>query len=1067
MTTGLDSHTNTVIGRWTAPGDALGDGCATVRAAVPAPAADAVRRAAAAEGVPLSTVLFAIHTKVISALSSERDVVTGRCAGARAIACHVPVPAGSWRQLIAAARDATETGGAEPAETQFDPRPRTSPDTELAAGAVLSAGYAGSGADLVLHLTYRRTAFRPEFAERALGYYATALHQLAEDPDGQHDARSLLSDEEIGYQRDRLAGPVRELPGTLFVELFEERVAHHRDDIAAVHGDRRWTYAELNRQANAIAHWLLKQGLTAEDSVTLALDRTLEWLAAIIGVFKAGGVYLPASPRFPADRMAAQLERSGCRFALTEPWAVERLAAVAGTVRPCQVMSVAEAQEQAGAVENPGVAIEPGQLAYIYFTSGSTGLPKGAMCEHAGMLNHLFMKVEDMGLRPGETVTQTASQTFDISLWQLIAPLLVGGTTEIIDSQVQLDIDPFLDRLAAGGIQVVQLVPAYLDVLLSQLEARPRPLGDLRRVSVTGEALKLELVRRWFALFPDISLVNAYGATEVSDDTMHEILTGPPARDFVSVGTSRHNVATYILDERQRMVPLGAPGEIAFSGVAVGRGYINDPERTAQAFLDDPYRPGERLYRTGDYGRWLPEGTIEFLGRRDEQVKIRGYRIEIGEIENQLLRMPGVDQAAVVIAGDTDQTRSLVAFYSGPGELEYADLRDFLAASLPDYMIPAYFYRLDSLPLTENGKIAKKRLTERAEAMRTEVSAYVPPATETERQLATAWSEVLGVPLGRISREDDFFAAGGTSLAAVRLVLKLDRRISLRRLTGTPVLRELAAALDDEAAVASNNPDQLLQPLSALAEPALGNLVCFPYAGGNAVNFQQVAAELAARRIAVYGLELPGHDIDSDAERLADVEQIAARAHQELKAFGEIPTVLLGHCAGGAHALELSRLLEADGNPAVGLVISALLLDDPAGLHREMADVRRLTNREIVELLHDDTSYVELDDLKAERADLVGRAYRHDVISTDEYLLRIHDERQPRLRTPVQVLVAADDPTTTGFEDRYRDWELIAEEVRLRVVDTGRHYFVRENAAEVAAAVLDVFGSGQGTGRAA
>src|SRR5205823_10934959 len=306
------------------------------------------------------------------------------------------------------------------------------------------------------------------------------------------------------------------------------------------------------------------------------------------------------------------------------------------------------------------------------------------------------------------------------------------------------------------------------------------------------------LVRRWFALYPDIPLVNAYGATEVSDDTMHAVLDGVPERDLaiVSVGRSLRNVNTYILDERLRLVPLGAPGEIAFSGVCVGRGYVNDPERTAQAFTTDPYRPGNRLYRTGDYGRWLPEGTIEFLGRRDEQVKIRGYRIEIGEIENRLLQMPGVEQAAVVIDGRSDQTRNLVAFFTGSAGLEPADLRDFLAAALPDYMVPHYFHRLEALPHNENGKVDKRRLIETAATLNQGAAAYLPPSTPTERRLATAWAEVLNVLVGRIGRADDFFQLGGTSLAAVRLVVKLDRQVSLRDVVAHPVLRELAAVLD-------------------------------------------------------------------------------------------------------------------------------------------------------------------------------------------------------------------------------------------------------------------------------
>jgi surfactin synthase thioesterase subunit len=577
---------------------------------------------------------------------------------------------------------------------------------------------------------------------------------------------------------------------------------------------------------------------------------------------------------------------------------------------------------------------------------------------------------------------------------------------------------------------------------------------------VTGEALKLRLVRRWFAAYPGITLVNAYGATEVSDDTMHAVLDRAPDRDLaiVCVGHSLRNVNTLIVDEHLRLVPFGAPGEIAFSGVCVGRGYINDPERTADAFTTDPYRPGTRLYRTGDFGRWLPEATIEFLGRRDEQVKIRGYRIEIGEVESRLLQMPGLDDTAVVIAGDSDQTKSLVAFYTGSAALQTADLRDFLAATLPDYMVPAYFRHLDSLPFNENGKVNKKVLTGLAGTLRQDAAAYEPPATPTERRLATAWAEVLNVLVGRIGRDDDFFRLGGTSLAAVRLVVKLDRLVSLRQLVANPVLRDLATGIDDGAvATSAGAATSVLQRLSTPDGPASTTLVCFPYAGGNAVNFQQLARELAGAGVAVWGVEPPGHDVARPEEDLADVPTLARLVDRELSGWDPAttgPLMLWGHCAGAAHAVELARLLERAGRPPARVFLGAMMLDDPADLRRETAEVSALSNQEITSRLHDDSAYIELDLLKSERADLVGRAYRHDVCSTNDYFLNL--QQQPpvrRLTTPVDAVVADDDPTTPGATERFERWRTAAETVGLHRIDEGGHYFIRSRAVRAAAAV--------------
>src|SRR5205085_1679029 len=249
-----------------------------------------------------------------------------------------------------------------------------------------------------------------------------------------------------------------------------------------------------------------------------------------------------------------------------------------------------------------GVDVAPGQLAYIFFTSGSTGEPKGAMCEHAGMLNHLCAKIDDLEIGEGDVVAQTAPQCFDISLWQLLSALLVGGRTLLVEQEVILDARRFIDTIVDRRANVIQVVPSYLEVLVSFLEQHPHALPDLRCVSATGEALKKELVQRWFAAQPGIKLV-----TETSDDTNHEVMDRAPDRERVPLGRPINNVSVYIVDEHLALVPLGAPGEIVFSGVCVGRGYINDPERTQRAFVPDPYREGQRLYRSGDFGRWLPE----------------------------------------------------------------------------------------------------------------------------------------------------------------------------------------------------------------------------------------------------------------------------------------------------------------------------------------------------------------------------------------------------------------------------------------------------------------------------
>src|SRR5438128_8046081 len=486
-----------------------------------------------------------------------------------------------------------------------------------------------------------------------------------------------------------LAGPSRKLPDRRAHEIFEDQARARPDAIAALHGSRQLTYGELNARANRVARALLARGLTREGVVGVVTERNLDWMTAVLAIFKAGGAYLPIEPHFPAERIARTLSRAGCRLVLTESGSTAMLDPALDSLSGVQKLFIDAAYEENHADGDLGVGVGPEQVAYIFFTSGSTGEPKGAMCEHAGMLNHLFAKIDDLGIGDADVVAQTAPQCFDISLWQLVSALLVGGRTLVIEQEAVLDARRFIGKIVDGRVNVVQVVPSYLEVLLSYLEQHPRELPDLRCVSVTGEALKKEVTERWFAAQPGIKLVNAYGLTETSDDTNHEVMDCVPRRDRVPLGRPINNVHVYVVDEHLSPVPLGAPGELVFSGLCVGRGYVNDPERTRGAFLADPHREGQRLYRSGDYGRWLPEGKLEFLGRRDTQVKISGFRIEIGEIENKLLRMPGVREGAVVVTGGTDQSRHLVAFYAAQRPLDANMLRDQLRESLPEYMVPS------------------------------------------------------------------------------------------------------------------------------------------------------------------------------------------------------------------------------------------------------------------------------------------------------------------------------------------------------------------------------------------
>ncbi|MFF4213960.1 amino acid adenylation domain-containing protein [Streptomyces sp. NPDC001796] len=826
----------TTVPRWTLTPVT---GVAQHEVPIPQDVMAAVRRLADDMAVPLSSVLLAAHAKVLAALSGEHDVTTGYVAepGARPLPCRLTTDHPHWRALVREARRAqtdllahkqapvedlerelqlpgplSEASFAVfPADREVDPaRAWAAELRELPAGTVWQVMSAWSDSGHTLRLRYRRDAVDAPCAARIVGYHLTALASMAADPAAPHGRQSLLSAEEVRLQLDGLAGPRRKLPQRCVHALIEQRVRDHPNSVALVHGTRQWTYTELNERANCVARALLGLGAGREDVVAVVMERNVDWAAAVLGVFKAGCVYLPVEPHFPADRIATMLSRAGCRLVLTEPGSTTTLARAVDAVPGVRTLLVETAYGATDAAGDPDLDVPLDQLAYIFFTSGSTGEPKGAMCEHAGMLNHIHAKIDDLWIGEGQVVAQTAPQCFDISLWQLLAALVAGGRTLLVPQEVIEDVPRYLETVAEGRVSVLQAVPSYLDAVLSSLEKCPRELPDLRCVSVTGEAPKKDLVERWFRVQPGIRLVNAYGLTETSDDTNHEVMDQAPDTDRIPLGRPVNNVQVRVVDDNLAVVPLGAPGEIVFAGVCVGRGYVNDPERTRQSFTADPYRTGDRLYRSGDYGRWLPDGRLEFLGRRDSQVKVRGFRVEIEEVENALLKVPGVRAGAVAVTqGDRD--RRLVAFCCGEHPPDDTTVREHLSRQLPAYMVPSSFHWRDHLPLTGNGKVDRKALAALAgeldhtgphdtcAAAASETGE--PPRTPTEERLAAAWATVLGIPQHRIGRHAHFFDdGGGTSLTALQLAIRLDRTVSLKDLTHHPVLSDLARLLDARAA---------------------------------------------------------------------------------------------------------------------------------------------------------------------------------------------------------------------------------------------------------------------------
>ena len=496
-------------------------------------------------------------------------------------------------------------------------------------------------------------------------------------------------------------------------ELFEEQVRKTPGAVAVVYEDQQLSYEELNRRANRLAHYLREVGVKPDERVAICVERGLEMLAGLLGILKAGGAYVPLDPAYPAERLNYMLQDSDPRVLLTQGFLQDRFSAVRTSIRIINLTDALSWQDQPES--NPdrnAIGLNSEHLAYVIYTSGSTGKPKGVLIEHRGVVNYLWWA---LGMYvPVEGAIVSSSLSFDATVTSLYGPLLCGAVTRLLGEGEEIDgLNAQLRCMKDCGL--VKITPTHLDALAQRVLSEG---GGWASVFVIGgESLSVSTVRLWHRIQPDIRLVNEYGPTEtVVGCVAYDIPKELNLTEVVPIGRPIANTQLYILDKHGEPVPVGVAGELYIGGAGVARGYWNRPELTAERFLMDPFvdEVGARMYRTGDVGRWLADGNIEFLGRNDEQIKIRGYRIELGEIEAVLGGHEGVKEAVVVVREEEPGEKRLVAYYTCKegmdGGVGAEQLRVHLSAQLPEYMIPAAYVRLERMPLTANGKLDRKGL---------------------------------------------------------------------------------------------------------------------------------------------------------------------------------------------------------------------------------------------------------------------------------------------------------------------------------------------------------------------
>ena len=621
---------------------------------------------------------------------------------------------------------------------------------------------------------YNKDLFDAPTIERMAENFHVLLRGLAADPLRPVSRLSLLTPAErhqvmVAWNETSAAYPDRSIH-----ELFYEQAARSPDAVAVIFEDQTLTYRELNRRSNRLAHYLRGLGVGPEVLVGLCLERSLEMVTGVLGILKAGGSYVPLDPNYPEERVAFMIEDAGASVLLTQQNLLGRLPENKARIVCLDSDWETIARQRDDDLPANSVECEPAHPAYIVYTSGSTGRPKGVIGLHRGAINFCHWMWENYPFEPREVCCQKTSLSFVDSVREIFVPLLRGIPLVIIPDAIVRDPRRLIEILAENQVTRIMLVPSLLDAMLG-IEIDPEHWVPKMKLWVaSGEALSPELTERFYARVPHCELLNIYGASEASGDTCYDARRRDPSSSTVPIGRPISNVAVYLLDRHLQPVPIGAPGEIHVGGVSLARGYLNQPELTAERFIPHPFAdlPGERLYKTGDLARYRADGTLEYLGRIDNQVKIRGFRVELGEIEHVLHQSTAVREAAVVAREDEQGIQKLVAYVVPAAETPtISTLRNHLQRHLPEYMVPPAFVFSRALPLTPNGKVDRTALPAPDTSRPAMEQSYVAPRSPAEKAMVEIWQEVL--ELGRVGVHDDFFALGGHSLKATMLANRI------------------------------------------------------------------------------------------------------------------------------------------------------------------------------------------------------------------------------------------------------------------------------------------------------
>jgi len=895
------------------------------------------------------------------------------------------------------------------------------------------------------YINYNTDLFTLETMKRMSDVYCRTLESIIEDPSLKISKINILPEKELKELDLLSAGNLNyEKQNKFIYEMFEEQAGKTPNTVALVCGKKRYTYKELNEKANQLAAYLVKNGAKPESKIIILLERSANYVIAMLAVIKAQAAYIPLDTMFPVNRIQYIIEDACSPILITEPSLIDNFKLLDNVKKIDIVNDWIEISKE----NKKNLELERNihDLMYIIYTSGTTGLPKGVAVENINYSIYLPNVLERLGIT--KRMSQAIVSTFAADLGSTIiwGSLVSGGELHVIPYELSIDPDGYSDYIFKNKIDVIKIVPSHLEMLFSA--ENPEKIFPVKLLILAGEASTWDLITKVKNINPKLRIINSYGPTETTvSATLYDVDSQRQVQytSNVPIGKPFNAVATYVLDNNFQKVPKGVPGELFIGGPLITRGYFNRDELTESKFIRNPFSDkDEKIYRTGDLVRYLEDGNIEFLGRIDDQVKIKGYRIELGEIAGFICKYPDIQDAVVNVCIDKNDDKHIVAYIvlkeESKNNFDLDGLKNFLKSNIAHYMLPHYYMLLDDIPLNANGKVARDKLPEITFDENTS-GEYVEPRNDTDRLLVDIYKKILSAE--KIGIKDDFFYLGGDSFKAFKVVSLLNKKFPGVRVIDIfmyPAIQDLSDFLESIQGVSRGRIINMSPQKDK--EKIKYNLLCIPYAAGSPVIFSNMAAE-SSEDVMVYSFEYPGAYEENNKPSIKELAKITA---EEIKEKIHGPIIVYGHCMGGPLSVEIARNLENMGIDVVKVIIGAVFPFTrlPGKIFeiwmKLFPNGRNRSDRDLLDMML--VAGGLNDDLDEESKQFMITNMRHYSTEVEKYFAECFKEQNfKKLNASILSIAGEMDRLTRFYEERYLDWAYFSDEVDLKVINEAGHFF--------------------------